>query len=56
MVKDPQLEKLYTEFATLDDREKEYILGVSQALAFSLKYKTEKPQAESEKPMQGTEL
>jgi hypothetical protein len=35
MEKDIKLDKLCQEFVSLDAQEKEYIIGISQALAFS---------------------
>jgi hypothetical protein len=36
MENDIKLDKLCQEFVSLDAREKDYIIGISQALAFSL--------------------
>jgi hypothetical protein len=36
MEKDPKLDKLCKEFVSLDTGEKDYILGISRALDFSL--------------------
>jgi hypothetical protein len=51
----PQLEQLRTEFLTLEAHEKDYILGVSSALAFSLQCKSGELHAEGEQAaIQGT--
>jgi hypothetical protein len=48
MEKDERLEELCREFPTLEDGEKDYILGVSQALSFATSIQRKWP--ENEKP------
>jgi hypothetical protein len=47
VAKDRHLEKICIEFAELEDEEKDYILGITQSLAFFIKKKDKKPHSAS---------
>jgi hypothetical protein len=48
MEKDERLETLYREFSTLEEGEKDYILGVSHALSFAVSIQQKQPESASD--------
>jgi hypothetical protein len=48
MEKDERLEALCKEFSSLEDSEKDYILGVSQAMSFAMSVERKQKDARSE--------